>query len=65
VASLAHIAVGRAALDAPVLSVRQLNRATLARQLLLKRETLPVVSAIERLDVLLSPWRHLEAESRR
>ena len=32
-----------------VLSLRELNRATLARQMLLERESLPVPAAIERL----------------
>jgi hypothetical protein len=46
----------RAAVDAPVLTLRELNRATLARQLLLKRKTLPVVTAIERLAALQAQW---------
>lgn len=33
----------------PALTLRQLNRATLARQMLLERETVPVVAAVERL----------------
>lgn len=46
----------RAAVDAPVLSVRELNRATLARQMLLERHALPVVTAIERLAALQAQW---------
>jgi hypothetical protein len=46
----------RAAVDAPVLTLRELNRATLARQLLLKRESLPIVTAIERLAALQAQW---------
>jgi len=32
-----------------ILSLRELNRATLARQMLLERETIPIPSALERL----------------
>ena len=32
-----------------ILNLRELNRATLARQMLLKREPLPVLAAVERL----------------
>jgi hypothetical protein len=46
----------RAAVDAPVLTLRQLNRATLARQMLLERESLPVETAIERLAALQAQW---------
>ena len=46
----------RVAVDAPVLKLRELNRATLARQMLLERETLPVVTAIERLAALQAQW---------
>jgi hypothetical protein len=46
----------RAAVDAPVLSLRELNRATLARQMLLERRSLPVVTAIERLAALQAQW---------
>ena len=46
----------RAAVDAPVLTLRQLNRATLARQMLLERGSLPVVTAIERLAALQAQW---------
>jgi hypothetical protein len=46
----------RATVDAPVLTLRELNRATLARQLLLKRESLPIVTAIERLAALQAQW---------
>jgi len=46
----------RAAVDAPVLSLRELNRATLARQMLLERRSMPVVTAIERLAALQAQW---------
>jgi hypothetical protein len=39
-----------------VLTTRELNRATLARQLLLGREQLPVVDAVERLCALQGQW---------
>ena len=42
----------RASVDTPVLTLRELNRATLARQLLLRRAKLDVVAAIERLVAL-------------
>lgn len=41
---------------APVLSLRQLNRALLARQMLLERERTNVVTAIERLGALQAQW---------
>jgi hypothetical protein len=46
----------RAAADAPVLTLRDLNRATLARQMLLERASLSVVTAIERLAALQAQW---------
>lgn len=46
----------RAARDPETLSLRQLNRALLARQLLLKRARIDVVTAIERLGALQAQW---------
>jgi uncharacterized protein YcaQ len=40
----------------PALSLRELNRALLARQLLLKRQKLDVVDAVERLACLQGQW---------
>ena len=46
----------RATADVPVLSLRELNRATLARQLLLERGRLDVVRAVEHLAGLQAQW---------
>jgi len=45
-----------AAAAGPVLTLRELNRAMLARQMLLERQRLDVVSAIERLAALQAQW---------
>lgn len=42
--------------DAPLLTLRELNRALLARQMLLAKEQRSVVSAIERLGALQAQW---------
>ena len=42
--------------DVPVLSLRELNRALLARQMLLARQKIGVVDAIERLGGLQAQW---------
>jgi winged helix DNA-binding protein len=42
--------------DGPVLTLRELNRAMLARQLLLERSSLGVVPAIQRLAALQAQW---------
>ena len=48
----------RAAMGAPVITRRELNRATLARQLLLKRSTLSIPAAIEHLVGLQAQTPH-------
>jgi hypothetical protein len=47
---------GARAATGPVLTLRQLNRAMLARQMLLERQRLDVVTAIERLAALQGQW---------
>jgi hypothetical protein len=46
----------RTATDLPTLTVRELNRALLARQMLLARQKLGVVDAVERLGGLQAQW---------
>src|SRR5262249_7980587 len=42
--------------DLPVLSLRELNRALLARQMLLERQKVGVIAAVERLGGLQAQW---------
>src|SRR5690349_4340746 len=46
----------RTANDLPTLSLRELNRALLARQMLLERQEVGVVDAVERLAGLQAQW---------
>jgi len=46
----------RGALAGPTLTLRDLNRAMLARQMLLERQKIDVVTAIERLAALQAQW---------
>lgn len=46
----------RPSADVPVLSLRELNRALLARQMLLSRRRIAVVDAVERLGGLQAQW---------
>jgi hypothetical protein len=46
----------KGSVETPVLTLRELNRAALARQMLLKRESIPVATAIERLAALQAQW---------
>jgi hypothetical protein len=46
----------KSAVERPVLTLRQLNRAMLARQLLLERARIGIVPAVERLAALQAQW---------
>lgn len=50
------MAVARAGRELPVLSLRELNRALLARQMLLDRKRVGVVKAVEELACLQAQW---------